>query len=106
MGSVPSCRHRRVGLPRVEGAREYLPAPGMGLQGWPTDPMPRRPRFSFSDFSFANIVAATATLLPAVGTSWPFVMQTGALQTFLFSQQTPFQVSMLVFSPQIFPHLL
>ena len=106
MGSVPSCRHRRVGLPRVEGARERLPAPGTGLQGWPTDPTPRRPHFSFSDFSFANIVSATATPLPAVGTPWPFVMQTGVPQTFLFSQQTPFQVSMLVFSPQIFQHLL
>ena len=37
--------------------------------------------FSFSSFIFANIVAATATPLPAFGMSWPFVMETGALLT-------------------------
>lgn len=71
-----------VGGPaEAEGARECSPARGTGPQGWPLNPTPRRPRCSFSDFIFANVVAATATPLPAVGTSWPFVMETGALQT-------------------------
>lgn len=79
-GQHPTLSAWAGGPVEAEGPRECSPARGAGPPGWPSSPTPRRPRCSFSDSIFANVVAATATPLPAVGTSWPFVMETGALQ--------------------------